>query len=165
MNHKINLQRKLFSTNETEVLEVLKNISEKGYPEIVTDLIGLYSSTSFESVKSKIYFILSNLKDKNSVSFFIDGLKLQTNTEIRNQLISACWQNGLDFSEYLKYFIEVISKENMFNSIEAFSVIEGNFTNLEENKLLELRNHLKEIKKTTSEENLKLLIEVENLIS
>jgi hypothetical protein len=28
MNHKINLQRKLFSTNETEVLEV-KNISEK----------------------------------------------------------------------------------------------------------------------------------------
>ncbi|MBI5541770.1 MAG: hypothetical protein HY951_17045 [Bacteroidia bacterium] len=165
MNHKINLQRKLFSTNEKEVIEVLKNISEKGYPEIVTDLIGLYSSTTFESVKSKIYYILSNLKDKNSVSYFMDGLKLQTDSEIRNQLISACWQNGLDFSEHLEYFIEVISKENMFNSIEAFSVIESNYTSLEENKLAELRNHLKEIIKTTSEENMKLLIEVESLIS
>lgn len=165
MTHKINLQRKLFSTNEKEVIEVLKNISEIGYPEIITDLIGLYSSSQFENVKNQIYFILSNLKDKNSVSYFIHGLKLETNPEIRTQLISACWQNGLDYSDYLEYFIEIISKESMFNSIEAFSVIEGNYTNLEESKLIELRSFVKKIKKETVEENLKLLSEVESIIS
>lgn len=165
MDHKITLQRKLFSSNEKEVIEVLKNISEKGYPEIVTDLIGLYSSTKFESVKNQIYFILANLKDKNSVSYFMDGLKLETNPDIRTQLISACWQNGLDFSKYLEYFIEVIAKENMFNSIEAFSVIEGNYTNLEEDELTKLRSFAKKLKKITVQENLKLLSEVESLIS
>ena len=53
----------------------------------------------------------------------------------------------------------------MFNSIEAFSVIEGNYTNLEESKLIELRSFVKKIKKETVEENLKLLSEVESIIS
>ena len=164
MNQKITLQRKLFSTNEKEVLDVLKNISEKGYSEIVTDLISLFASSQFENVRKQTYFILSNLKDKNSVLYFMDGLKLQPESEARTQLISACWQNGLDFSNYLEYFIEIISKESMFNSIEAFSVIEGNYTNLEEDKIIELRKITKKIIKDTKGENLKLLLEVESLI-
>jgi hypothetical protein len=165
MNQKINIQKKLFSTNEKEIIEVLKNISEKGYPEIVTDLISLYSTSPFENVKTNIYFILTNLKDQNSVKHYMDGLKLQTNTDIKTQIISACWQNGLDFSNYLEYFIEIISKESMFNSIEAFSVIEGNYTNLEEVKLSELRKFTKKVMKETKGDNLKLMLEVVSLIS
>jgi hypothetical protein len=48
----------------------------------------------------------------------------------------------------------------MFNLLKH-SVIEGNFTNLEENKLVELRNHLKEIKNYIVE-NIKLLISRES---
>lgn len=102
--------KKLFSTKENEIIEVLKNISGNGYPEIVSDLIELYSKTQFENVKIEIIHILSNLKNKNSAPYYIIGLKKLNETSINHELISACWQNGLNYSKHLDFLSTLFQK-------------------------------------------------------
>jgi len=164
MNRKINFQRKIFSTNEKEVLSALSHISEKGYSEIVTDLITLYSETKSEPIKEQTIFILNNLKDKNSVEYFMKGLQTVINNEIRTHLISACWQNGLDYSPYLSCFSDIIAKEDINNAIEAFSVIESNISLLSEKQIEILKNHLFNTRKKGDINNLKLFEEVEKML-
>jgi len=45
-------------------------------------------------------------------------------------LVSACWQCGLDFSPFIDQFIDLVIEEDYYTSLEAFSVIEENVTNL-----------------------------------
>ncbi len=164
MNQNITLQRKLLSTKENEIIEALKNILENGYPEIVSDLIELYSKTPFENVKNEIIYILSNLKSANSVQYFMIGLKKINKTLVNQELISTCWQNGLNYSEHLDFFIELVSKDNIYNAIEAFTVIENNFSLLNDEQILTLRKQIMNLKKNCSNENLKLMNELEKLI-
>lgn len=164
MDRKTTFQRKLFSANEKKVLSTLSNISEKGYSEIVTDLIKLYSETSSQTIKDQTLFIFNNLKDKNSVEFFIQGLKKVKNDDIRIPLISACWQNGLDFSPFLSYFSDIIANENINHAIEAFSVIESNISLLSEKQIESLKNHVIKTREKGNIANMSLFEEVEKLL-
>jgi hypothetical protein len=164
MDRKTTYQRKIFSSNEKEVLSALSSISEKGYVEIVSDLIKLYSETQSGLIKEKTIFILNNLKDKHSVKYFMDGLQIVKNIEARVQLISACWQNGLDFSSYLFYFTDIIALESINHAIEAFSVIESNISLLSEKQINDLKSYIKAFRKKNVIKNQSLFAEVEKMI-
>jgi len=164
MDRKTTFQRKIFSANEKEVLSALSSLSEKGYSEIVTDLITLYSETKSELIKEQTIFILNNLKDKNSVLYFMNGLKTIKDNEIRIQLISACWQNGLDYSPFLSFFTDIIAQEDISNAIEAFSVIESNISLLSEEQTESLKKHIIKTRKKGEINNTSLFAEVEKLI-
>jgi hypothetical protein len=164
MDRKTTFQRKIFSANEKEVLNVLSHISEKGYPEIVTDLITLYSKTNSLLIKEQTIFILNNLKNKNSAEHFMKGLQSVKNNEIKNHLISACWQNGLDFSPYLSYFTDIIANDDINNAIEAFSVIENNISLLSEKQIKTLKSHLIKTRKNKVINNVRLFEEIEKLL-
>jgi hypothetical protein len=164
MEKKTTYIRQLFSTDEKEVLAALAHLTENGYPEIAADLTKLYSETSSLVVKENTIYILNNLKNKNSVSHFIKGLKLVQNKESRINLISACWQNGLDYSIYLDYFIDIVATESINHAIEAFSVIECNLPLLDNESLKKLKTHIINVRKSNKIENLKLFEEIEKLI-
>ncbi|PIP54834.1 MAG: hypothetical protein COX07_03155 [Bacteroidetes bacterium CG23_combo_of_CG06-09_8_20_14_all_32_9] len=164
MNHKISLHKKLFSANEKEVIYTLKNISKKKYFELVTNLIDLFAKSTSKNIKNEVFNILINLKDNNSVKYFMEGLIKQTDANVRLQLISACWQNGLNYSPYINYFIEIICNESITHAIEAYSVIEMNYMKLDEKQLSIFKENVKKLKNQSSGENLKLLIEVESLV-
>ena len=38
-------------------------------------------------------------------------------------LVSVCWENGLDFSEHLALFIDLVIEQNFMTSFEAHTVI------------------------------------------
>ncbi len=160
MNTKITLRRKLFSSNEKEVLETLNILTEKGYPEIVPDIIKLFIENPSWNVKDQAIFILNNLKDKSSVPYFIEGLKSSGKTKCNGQLISSCWQNGLDFSPYLSFFTEIIAIENIEIAIEAYSVIESNISLLSDEKLENYKKEFEKICKTKNVKNKNLLEEI-----
>ena len=165
MDRKITLRRKLFSSDEKEVLETLNILTEKGYPEIVPDIIKLFMDNTSLKVKEQALFILNNLKDKTSVPYFIEGLQSSKKTKSNSSLISSCWQNGLDFSPYLSFFTKITALENIETAIEAYSVIESNISLLSDE---ELKNHKKEFEKICKMKDLKnkkLLDEIRKLFN
>lgn len=164
MEKKTTYIRQLFSANEKEVLAALAHLTENGYPEIATDLIKLYSETTSSLIKENTIYILNNLKNKNSVYYFVKGLKLVQNKEARINLISACWQNGLDYSIYLDYFVDIIANESINHAIEAFSVLECNLTLLNNETLGKLKTHTVNVRKSKKIENLNLFLEVEKMM-
>lgn len=44
---------------------------------------------------------------------------------IRKQLLTACWQNGLDFSTFVPVFIDQVINEDWETAFEAFTVIDN----------------------------------------
>jgi len=44
---------------------------------------------------------------------------------VRKKLATACWQNGLDYKEYLMVFVKLIIQEEWQTGFEAFTVIEN----------------------------------------
>ena len=49
-----------------------------------------------------------------------------TNTnQSEKRLLTACWQNGLDFSTFLPVFIDLIIHEDWEIAFEAFTVIDN----------------------------------------
>jgi len=163
MNQKINLIRNLFSNNESEVLKVLENIKDTGYPDITSDLIKLYSVTNFENVKNETYFILVNLKNNDCIPYFIDGLKKYATEKDFQKLISSCWQNGLNFSKHLEYFIELVAGCKLDVAVEAFTVVEENAKLLNDADKKQLMLKAKELMKNSKVENNLLLNELEKL--
>lgn len=160
MDKKTTYQRKLFSANEKEVIDVLHILKENGYPEIIPDIIKVYIENNSLLVKEQALYILNNLKDKEAVPYFIKGIELSIHSELRPHLISACWQNGLDFSSYLSYFIKVVAFENIESAIEAYSVIESNIALLKKEQQVELKNEIKDISKTNRLKNVELFNEI-----
>ena len=159
MNAKLTFQRKLFSSNEKEVLETLNILTEKGYPEIVTDIIKVFIEHPSAEVKNSAVFILNNLKEKASVPHFMEGLKTSKNSS-HALLVSACWQNGLDFSPYLSFFTEIIAREEIEIAIEAYSVIESNISLLSDEDLENYKKEFDKICKMKTVKNKNLLDEI-----
>jgi len=164
MDKKTTYIRQLFSSDEKEVMAALSHITEKGYPEIATDLIKLYSETPSSLVKETTIYILNNLKNKNSVIHFVKGLIQVQNKDARIDLISACWQNGLNYSDHLDYFIDIIATESIHHAIEAFTVIECNFSQLNNKQMNKFKKHLIKVRKSKKIKNSKLFAEIEKMI-
>ena len=165
MDKKTTYQRKLFSSNAKEVIVVLDSLKENGYAEIIPDIIKVYIENPSDEVKEQALFILNNLKDKESVPYFIKGLEQSKNSVLRANIISACWQNGLDFSPYLSIFIHIVANENVETAIEAFSVLESNVALLNEKQIDLLKKESEKIYNTKGLQNKELFREVMKLIS
>ncbi len=108
---------------------ILKLRKKKGvaYVPIIFDL--LLEETNSEIKQLFSLYIYDN-KDTAAVKVLIDAISDDKYISILPVLISACWQNGLDFTEYADLFIDKYIEGTFAVAIEVFSVIEVMFDSL-----------------------------------
>jgi len=107
------------------ILETLEQIRHEGDCTILSHLFDLLVDTYNVEIKNAIAALLNDLKDKSSVASLVEGIR---NPKYQSELaviVSACWQCGLDFSEYLSDFVDLVLTNNYLVAIEAFTVIES----------------------------------------
>ena len=121
---------RLNSEKESIVISTVSQLQFTGTPEILPHLCRLFFVSSSEGIKAEILNLLNNLKDENSVSYLVEALKKYKGQELYNDFVSACWQNGLDFSDDLQIFIDLVIEQELLTAVEAFSVVEGNISEL-----------------------------------
>ena len=145
---------KLFSINAHEVLSELNNIEQTGKSSYIPYMIELLLNAESEEVKTKIKSILSQVKHKDAVPELIRGIKDSKYSAIKGALLSCCWQNGLDFSDDIVLFIEIIEKEDYLTAFEASTIIENlpfkvnsNIASIAIQKIDEIMDHVSEEKK------------------
>ena len=119
------IQKQLFSADSEKTILGLKAIKERGNKMYLPMLFDLLLSEPEENVKHEILKLLGSVKKKDAVPIFIAALKNEKYRPLRKKLLTACWQNGLDFTDHLPLFVDCIIEEEWATGFEAFTVVEN----------------------------------------
>lgn len=117
----------LKSADPELILETIEKVRESGNSLILAELIDLLHDTDLPEIKKSVLNLLSELKNKESIPAFIAAIKDEQYLSVRKDLVACCWQNGLNYNEYLPFFIDLVINEEFQVAFEAFTVIENMF--------------------------------------
>jgi len=146
---------KLQSKNKDEVLFTIKQLRNTGNSRMLPYVIDLLYTSKSSEIKAAIISLLGDLKDKNSTAEIVSALENEKYVSIRKELLSSCWQSGLDYSKYLGLFVNLFITGSFEEAFEAFTVMD----NLEEKYhaetidpyINELKSRVSEFKETDKE--------------
>ncbi len=122
----------LKSTDPEIVLETIGRFRESGNSLILEEFIELLHQSEDREIKKSLLNLLSELKDKASVTILIDAIKSKKYASERAELVACCWQNGLGYNEYLPFFIDLVINEEFRIAFEAFTVIENMYGRIDD---------------------------------
>jgi hypothetical protein len=128
----------LFSGNTDLVLETIELIKLSSHFEIIDSLFDLYLTTQKQEIKSQLFSLFIDIKDKRFVQKLVDSLSKPKFSTISKDLISISWQTGLDFCDHLDLFVQKMIEGNDEIAIECFSVIENAIDDLSDDRKKEL---------------------------
>jgi hypothetical protein len=116
---------KIQSEEENNNLSIIEKLRINGKAGYLPYLINLANITQHSSVKAAIFGLLNELKNKDAIPFLVEAIGDKKNKSILKKLVESCWENGLNYSQYLPVFIDLLIFENDEISFEAFTVIEN----------------------------------------
>ncbi len=119
------IKKNLFSTNASDVILAIETIERKGNKLYLPMLFDLLNSFPEPEIETEIKNLLCTIKDKESVNSYVRAIEDDKYKPIRKLILTACWQNGLDFSTFLPVFIDLIINEDWEIAFEAFTVIDN----------------------------------------
>ncbi|HYW94233.1 MAG TPA: hypothetical protein VE870_01450 [Bacteroidales bacterium] len=122
--------RKLRSGREDVIIDTIKTLRHTGNREVLPEVIDLASAGISDDVTDTCISLLNDLKDKQSAAVITEAIRQNRNRENLNRIVAACWQNGLDYSQEIDLFIDLVIEEDFATAIEAFTVIEENIHSL-----------------------------------
>jgi hypothetical protein len=114
----------LFSGSEATSIKAIKQLKEDGNEDVLIPLFDLLVTTGSEVIKEEILILLNNVKNKKAVDIYVKAISNPKYSIYKPELIAACWENGLDYSNYLSFFVEQVISEDYLVGIEAITVIE-----------------------------------------
>ena len=130
-----NIKANLFSKNTATVIATLNKLKEKGNNAYLPLLFDLLNSNPEAEIEQEINYILFNLKIKDAVPVLVEALQNPKYLSIRKKLTTACWENGLDYTNYLPVFVDLVIHEDWETGFEAFTVIENMESFSEQDKI------------------------------
>ncbi len=115
----------LNSKNDDLILAKIHELKSSGRVSILPLILDLLNQNNSERVKQEVILFISNLKDQKCVPFIVDYIQTHSNVVWISQVISACWQSRLDYSDNLNTFMDCFLSGNYQVALESFTVIEG----------------------------------------
>lgn len=135
---------KLQSQNKSQIIEALQEIKESGTIALLPYIFDLINDNIEYEIKQEVYFILSNIHDKNAPQYYIKAIEEKDFGSLKSEVISLCWQSSLDFSPYIETFAQImLNTEDFQTALEAFTVIENSLNNATIESLRSCLNFLK----------------------
>ncbi|KPK84323.1 MAG: hypothetical protein AMS27_10240 [Bacteroides sp. SM23_62_1] len=157
--------KRLRSDKQNLVLTTIYQLRNKVWSAIyIPEIIDIACKTKDDEVRRELFLFLSDMKDASGIPYIIEALKDRQYRSIWNEIISACWQSGLNFSGYLDTFIQIFLKEDYLTSLEAFSVIEQSIHYLEDSRIEHYRNILMSALEEIKDEKKPLASELINIM-
>lgn len=69
--------------------------------------------------------IFSKLKETNSQKLMVEAIKQAERETEKTIITAACWECGLDFTDYFLDFVSLATSDNFQLALEALSVVES----------------------------------------
>lgn len=125
------LRSAIKSGNQELIDHALDEIKTKGDETYVEPLVDFLHETTVKEVRESIFGLFTDLKHENSVDQLIIQLNNEKDLDILERLVATCWQNGLNYSKHLAFFVQLITDQEFQIAFEAFTVIENMFGKIE----------------------------------
>lgn len=119
------IKNNLFATKTEVVISAIELIKAKGNKLYIPMLFDLLNSSPEPEIETEIKNLLGTVKDKTAVNSFMRAIEDEKYRAIRKIILTACWQNGLDYSTFLPVFIDLVIQEDWETAFEAFTVIDN----------------------------------------
>ncbi len=136
------IQQKFDTKDTRQLMATLKEIRINGQALIIPLIIEILETHNDEEIKTEILSILGQLKDKESVSYIIEALQSGKIKNYKKEIITTCWQSGLDYSGHITLFAKEFIKGNYVTAIEAFTVIEEWIYKSDNKTIIDCKNYL-----------------------
>lgn len=89
--------------------------------KLIASLVSLLTDSRHQVYRHEV---LSILKNNNAQEALVHALQQDRYTNARHALVAACWESGLDFSDYLPVFVDLAIGESYLICLECMTVIE-----------------------------------------
>jgi len=119
------IKEDLFSPDTQIVISAIKKIKSKGNKLYLPILFDILAASPEVEIENEIMELLATVKDKRATESFIYAFQNEKYKSIWKMVLTTCWQNGLDFSNYTPIFIDIIVQENWDIAFEAFTIIDS----------------------------------------
>jgi hypothetical protein len=159
-HHHKNILEGLHSAGSIKVIETLEELRVSGKASDIPMLIELLHLSQDPEIKSKITTLFANLKESDAIPLIIEAIKNQKYAPELKELVSSCWENGLDYSDYLSHFVDLLIETDFLIAFEAYTVILNMTARIEQTKLAVEIDRLEKSIPTVTEQKRQLLIDV-----
>ncbi len=132
----------LSGKNSRVVLAKIRELKVTGKVSILAYILDLLKSDQKEEIKNEIFNLVSDLRHQQGVPVIVDYIKQLKGSAILSQLISACWQSRLDYSDHLVTFADCFISGTYQDAIESFTVIEEMLWRSDDTKIENCRLYL-----------------------
>ena len=114
--------KKLFNEEEYSTLIIgREGLSKK--ENTTADLLEALLEPNITRQESEDIFL--KLKEANAQKMMVDAIGAAEKTSEKTALAAACWESGLDFSDYFMDFVDLTLHNDFQLALEALSVIES----------------------------------------
>ena len=154
----------LNSGNEDVLLDTLKRLRQEGSKELIRDIAEVIDKRPGRLVEESVFSFFNDLKQQDCVEPFMEFLANKKDKYAMPELVSACWQNGLDYSHYIRYFTDLVLTQSYEISIEAFTVVEQNIDHVSVTDRNQLCFHIESEMDNLSDDKLALVNELLSVV-
>ncbi len=158
-DHK-NILAGLQSADSLKVIETLEELRVSGKVSDIPLLIELLHLSSDPEIKSKITDLFANLKESDAIPLIVEAILNQKYSPELKELVACCWENGLDYSNYLTLFVDLLIDSEFLVAFEAYTVIVNMTAKIDQAKIDIEIDRLEEAMKTTSDQKKALMLDV-----
>jgi len=122
-NDNKNILKGLLAEDSLKVIETLEELRVSGKVSDIPVLIELLHLSQNPEIKSKITGLFSTLKESDAVPLIVEAIQNQKYAPELKSLVASCWENGLDYSNYLTLFVDLLIGSDFLVAFEAYTVI------------------------------------------
>lgn len=159
-NEQKNILKGLKSTDSLKVIETLEELRVSGKVSDIPVLIELLHLSPNPEIKAKISGLFATLKESDAVPLIIDAIQNRKYAPELKELVSCCWENGLDYSNYLSLFIDLLIENDFLVAFEAYTVIVNMTAKIDQAKIDMEIDRLEEAMRTTTDQKKELMLDV-----
>jgi len=115
----------LTEASDEQKLEALADIRENGSLQVLPYVIDLLISSKNEEIRASVIGLLQDIKEQAAVNYLVNAMKDAKYASVLPSLVECCWENGLNYSADLQFFIDIVITGDFKLSFDAFTVIEN----------------------------------------
>lgn len=150
----------LESANSLKVIETIEELRASGRATDIPLLVELLHLTQNPEIKTKITDLFANLKESNAIPQIVEAIQNQKYAPELKELIACCWENGLDYSNYLSLFVGLMIDNEFEIAFEAYTVIMNLETRIDQKIIDQEIDLLEQALSSASEQKRQLMLDV-----
>ncbi len=125
----------LRNASDDEAIAMLNSLKAYATPFYIKVLLEMLTEARPESLKRAITEFIANIRLQEVVIHIADFVAKNHKDLDVSHIVTASWQNSLDFSRHLAPYFDVLIFADYQLAFEAFTVIENSIHSLERNEI------------------------------